>query len=58
MANENIRQFHANLDNIHSQDLDLYDATDDEVADAYIERFGDWSDAVDFDAEIIVWRNR
>lgn len=58
MANENIRQFHINLDNIHSQDLDLYDATDDEAADAYIERFGDWSDAVDFDAEIIVWRNR
>lgn len=58
MANENIRQFHANLDNIHSQDLDLYDATDDEVADAYIARFGDWSSEVDFDVQLRAWRSQ
>lgn len=58
MANENIRQFHANLDNIHSQDIDLYDATDDEAADAYIERFGDWSSEVDFDVQLRAWRSQ
>lgn len=51
-------QFKANLDNIHSQDLDLFDATTEEAYNAYTARFGEPAECIDFELDLSLWKRR
>lgn len=51
-------QFKANLDNLHSQDLDLFEATTEEVYDAYIARFGEPAECTYFELDLELWKRQ
>lgn len=52
------QQFKANLDNIHSQDLDLFEATTEEAYDAYIARFGEPAECIYFKLDFELWKRQ
>ena len=48
--------FHSNLDELHVQDLYLWGATCEETEEAYIARFEELPDGIDFSFELELWQ--
>lgn len=59
MTNITRRQaFHARLDYIHIHDISLHGVDSFESEIAYVERFGEIPDDIDFDFELVLWQEQ
>ena len=59
MTNMTRRQaFHSTLDEIHIHDISLHSASVDDLEHAYIARFEQLPDNIDFDFELVLWQEQ